>query len=224
MKILLVEDDHKILEYLIKGLKEDGFSVDSANSGDDGLYLALSNTYDLIILDWMLPVFDGIFIGQKIREKNISTPIIMLTAKNDIDDKIISLNAGIDSYITKPFVFRELTAHINALLRRTNFDIQNIVHFDTLEVDVMNRTVKRSGKNIELTSKEFNILLHMIKNKNRIITHTEIQDTIWGMNEIISSNIINVFIHHLRKKIDLESEEPLIKTVRGSGYKFCSSK
>ena len=224
MKILLVEDDHKILEYLIKGLKEDGFSVDSANSGDDGLYLALSNTYDLIILDWMLPVFDGIFIGKKIREKNITTPIIMLTAKNDIDDKITSLDAGIDSYITKPFVFRELTAQINALLRRSNFDIQNIIHLDTLEVDVMNRAVKRSGKNIELTTKEFNILLHMIKNKNRIITHTEIQDTIWGMNEIISSNIINVFIHHLRKKIDGENEYPLIKTVRGSGYKFCCSK
>lgn len=220
MNALIIEDDENILRFVAKGLKEEGFSVDTANSGDDGLYLAQINEYDIIILDWGLPVISGLQICKEIRLQKITTPILMLTAKNDIDDKIESLESGMDDYMTKPFVFRELVARINSLLRRSSYNQADIIKLDTLEVNVSKRVVKRSGKTIELTSKEFSILIYMLNNKNNIVTHTKIQDKVWGISEITSSNVINVFVHHLRKKIDLEGEIPLIKTIRGSGYKI----
>ncbi len=220
MNVLIVEDDEKILTYITKGLKEEGFSVDSANSGDDGLYLAQINEYDIIILDWGLPVINGLQICKDLRLQKITTPILMLTAKNDIDDKIESLESGMDDYMTKPFIFRELVARINSLLRRSAYNHSDVITLDTLEVNISKRTVKRADKTIELTSKEFSILVYMLNNKGSIVTHTKLQDKIWGMSEITSSNVINVFVHHLRKKIDIEGELPLIKTIRGSGYKI----
>ncbi len=220
MNILIVEDDEKILEFVTKGLVEEGFSVDSADCGTDGLYLAKINEYDIIILDWGLPEISGLQICKELRLQNNMTPILMLTARNDIDDKIKSLESGMDDYMTKPFVFRELVARINSLLRRSTYNYNDIISLDTLEVNLSKRTVKRANKNIELTNKEFSILVYMLSNKGNIITHTKLQDKVWGMNEITSSNVINVFVHHLRKKIDIEGELPLIKTIRGSGYKI----
>jgi len=220
MKALIVEDDHKILTYVSKGLREVGFTVDSADDGLEGLYLAQTNKYDILILDWLLPNLTGIQICQTLRKSKVITPILMLTAKSDIDDKIESLECGIDEYLTKPFVFRELVAVIHSLIRRASYNHEDIIKLDSLEVNIPKRTVSRSGKHIELTTKEFDILVYMLCNQEAIVTHTILQEKIWGINEITSSNVINVFIHHLRKKIDLEGEKTLIKTVRGSGYKI----
>jgi len=220
MKALIVEDDHKALTYIAKGLREDGFTVDTADDGDEGLYLAQSNKYDIIILDWLLPKMDGVQVCRALRNQKIITPILMLTAKCDIDDKIKSLECGIDEYLTKPFVFKELVAVMRSLVRRAAYNHDESMHLDTLEVNISKRAVTRSGKYIELTTREFDILVYMLLNKGNIVTHTILQEEIWGSNEITSSNVINVFIHHLRKKIDLEGEKALIKTVRGSGYKI----
>jgi len=220
MKALIVEDDHKILTYVTKGLQEVGFTVDGANDGLEGLYLAQTNTYDIIILDWLLPNLDGIQICKTLRNEKTITPILMLTAKSDINNKIESLECGVDEYLTKPFVFRELVAVIHSLTRRASYNHEESIKIDTLEVNIPKRIVKRANKQIELTTKEFDILVYMLHNKSSIVTHTILQEKIWGINEITSSNVINVFIHHLRKKIDLEGEKTLIKTVRGSGYKI----
>lgn len=220
MNLLIVEDDKKILEYVKKGLIEESFTVDSAENGSDGLYLAQLNEYDLIILDWNLPNLTGLEICKMLRIDGKTTPILMLTAKSDIEDKIMSLENGIDDYLTKPFVFRELIARINSLIRRSQYRASDILKIDTLEVNLTNRSVSRAQQNIELTSKEFSILVYLLKNRGNIVTHTRIQDKVWGMNEITTSNIINVLVHHLRKKIDIEGEKILIKTVRGSGYKI----
>lgn len=220
MKALIVEDDQKILTFVTKGLKEEGFVVDGCEDGADGLYLAQTNSYDIILLDWQLPHYSGIEICQKIRDKKIITPIIMLTARGDIEDKIEGLESGIDDYMTKPFVFRELIARINALIRRANFQSSDTLSLDTLEVHTTKRIVKRAGTLVELTTKEFDILVYMLSNKDSILTHTKLQEKIWGISEITSSNVINVFVHHLRKKIDFDGEIPLIKTIRGSGYKI----
>jgi len=220
IKALIVEDDHKILTYVSKGLREVGFTVDSAEDGLEGLYLAQINKYDILILDWLLPNLTGIQICQTLRKSKVITPILMLTAKSDVDNKIESLECGVDEYLTKPFVFRELVAVIHSLIRRAAYNNEDNIKLDTLEVNMLKRTVTRSSKNIELTTKEFDILVYMLLNKDSIVTHTILQEKIWGINEITSSNVINVFIHHLRKKIDMEGEKTLIKTVRGSGYKI----
>ncbi len=220
MKALIVEDDNKILTFVAKGLKEEAFVVDTAEDGKDGLYLAQTNEYDIIILDWMLPNFTGVQIAEQLRQQKIITPILMLTAKSDIDDKIESLESGIDDYMTKPFSFRELVARVNSLIRRSTYKNEDNIKIDTLEVNLTKRTVKRSNNLIDLTTKEFDILIYMLQNIDSIVTHTKLQEKIWGIDEITSSNVINVFVHHLRKKIDNDNETPLIKTVRGSGYKI----
>ncbi len=220
MKALIVEDDIKMLTYISKGLKEEGFTIDSTPDGAEGLYLAQMNEYDIFILDWNLPTLNGLQICQLLRKQKIITPILMLTAKNDMEDKIKCLESGIDDYMTKPFVFRELIARINSLIRRSNYSNEDIIIHDTLEVNIPKRTVKRANQNIELTSKEFGILIYLLNSKGSVVTHTKIQEKIWGMDEVSASNVVNVFVHHLRKKIDIEGELPLIKTVRGSGYKI----
>lgn len=220
MKLLIIEDDPKIISFVQKGLQEEGFIVDAANDGEEGLYLAEQYTYDLLIIDWMLPKLDGLKICEKLREKKNLTPILMLTAKTSVEERILGLGCGADDYLVKPFVFAELVARIRSLLRRSSYNFNECLTLDTLEVNVSKRVVTRSKKPITLTSKEFDILVYLLLNQNIIITHTQLQEKIWGINETTSSNIINVFIHHLRHKIDMEGEKPLIKTIRGSGYKI----
>lgn len=220
MKLLIIEDDPKIISFVQKGLQEEGFIVDAANDGEEGLYLAEQYTYDLLIIDWMLPKLDGLKICEKLREKKNLTPILMLTAKTSVEERILGLGCGADDYLVKPFVFAELVARIRSLLRRSSYNFNECLTLDTLEVNVSKRVVTRSKKPITLTSKEFDILVYLLLNQNTIITHTQLQEKIWGINETTSSNIINVFIHHLRHKIDMEGEKPLIKTIRGSGYKI----
>lgn len=220
MKLLIIEDDPKIISFVQKGLQEEGFIVDAASDGEEGLYLAEQYTYDLLIIDWMLPKLDGLKICEKLREKKNLTPILMLTAKTSVEERILGLGCGADDYLVKPFVFAELVARIRSLLRRSSYNFNECLTLDTLEVNVSKRVVTRSKKPITLTSKEFDILVYLLLNQNTIITHTQLQEKIWGINETTSSNIINVFIHHLRHKIDIEGEKPLIKTIRGSGYKI----
>lgn len=220
MKLLIIEDDPKIISFVQKGLQEEGFIVDAASDGEEGLYLAEQYTYDLLIIDWMLPKLDGLKICEKLREKKNLTPILMLTAKTSVEERILGLGCGADDYLVKPFVFAELVARIRSLLRRSSYNFNECLTLDTLEVNVSKRVVTRSKKPITLTSKEFDILVYLLLNQNIIITHTQLQEKIWGINETTSSNIINVFIHHLRHKIDMEGEKPLIKTIRGSGYKI----
>jgi DNA-binding response OmpR family regulator len=220
MKLLIIEDDPKIIAFVQKGLQEEGFIVDTASDGEEGLYLAEQYTYDLLIIDWMLPKLDGLKICEKLREKKNLTPILMLTAKTSVEERILGLGCGADDYLVKPFVFAELVARIRSLLRRSSYNFNECLTLDTLEVNVSKRVVTRSKKPITLTSKEFDILVYLLLNQNTIITHTQLQEKIWGINEATSSNIINVFIHHLRHKIDTEGEKPLIKTIRGSGYKI----
>lgn len=220
MKLLIIEDDPKIIAFVQKGLQEEGFIVDAAGDGEEGLYLAEQYTYDLLIIDWMLPKLDGLKICEKLREKKNLTPILMLTAKTSVEERITGLGCGADDYLVKPFVFAELVARIRSLLRRSSYNFNECLTLDTLEVNVSKRVVTRSKKPISLTSKEFDILVYLLLNQNSIITHTQLQEKIWGLNETTTSNIINVFIHHLRHKIDMEGEKPLIKTIRGSGYKI----
>lgn len=220
MKLLIIEDDPKIIAFVQKGLQEEGFIVDTASDGEEGLYLAEQYSYDLLIIDWMLPKLNGLQMCEKLREKKDHTPILMLTAKTSVEERILGLSCGADDYLVKPFVFAELVARIRSLLRRSSYNFNECLALDTLEVNVSKRVVTRSKKPISLTSKEFDILVYLLLNQNNIITHTQLQEKIWGINETTSSNIINVFIHHLRHKIDTEGEKPLIKTIRGSGYKI----
>ncbi len=220
MKILLIEDDKKIASFVQKGLQEEGFIVDICDNGDDGLYLCEQGLYDLFIIDWMLPSLDGTKICERLRHKKIVTPILMLTAKNSVEDRVMGLECGADDYLGKPFVFSELIARVRSLLRRSSYNFNESLKLDTLEVNIAKRTVFRSGKSILLTTKEFDILVYMLLHQNSIITHTQLQEKLWGINECTSSNVINVFIHHLRQKIDTENEKSLIKTIRGSGYKI----
>lgn len=220
MKILIIEDDLKIASFIQKGLQEEGFIVDCAHDGEDGLYLCEQGKYDLFIIDWMLPKLDGVKICEHLRANKIVTPILMLTAKNNVEDRITGLECGADDYLGKPFIFLELVARVKSLLRRSTYQFNEILKLDTLEVNTIKRTVSRSSKPIVLTSKEFDILVYMLINQESIITHTQLQEKLWGINECTSSNVINVFIHHLRQKIDAENEKPLIHTIRGSGYKM----
>lgn len=220
MKILIVEDDIKISNFIKKGLEEEFFTIDTSFDGQEGLYLAQVYDYDLIILDLMLPKLDGLSVCKKIRESNKKIPILMLTAKGDLDDKLKGFEYGADDYLAKPFFFDELTARIKALLRRNHFNSTNDIKIDNLEINLVTREIKRDGKNIELSAKEYELLLLLAKNKNKIVTNTQIAEAIWNIQENTSSNVINVFIYHLRNKIDFKGQKKLIKTVRGSGYKI----
>ena len=201
MKILLVEDEKRLSYFIKKGLIEQGFAVDSAFDGEEGLYLAKEETYDVIILDVMLPKLSGIELCKKLRELKKETPVLMLTAKSEVDDKVEGLNSGADDYLTKPFVFAELKARINALLRRSYHQVTNNLTIDDLEVDPLKHIVKRNGKMIKLTPKEFAILELLLRQKNEVVTRTQVIEHVWDYNFESLSNVVDVFIGTLRKKL-----------------------
>jgi len=215
MKILIVEDDDNILSFLKRGFEEDGFIIDSASNGIDGEYLATMNHYDIIILDWMLPNKNGIEIIQSVRDKNISTPIIMLTAKDDIDDKVFGLTTGADDYLSKPFSFKELKARAQALYRRTISQGSNTITIQDVTIDIDAKNVKQNDTELTLTQKEYELLLFLSKNKNKIVSNSMIEEQLWNNEEYINSNVIQVTIYNLRKKLGKE----FIKSTRGLGYK-----
>lgn len=222
MRILVVEDDHKIANAIKKGLEQESFAVDVAYDGKEGLGSALTFDYDLVILDRMLPELDGLKICEIMREKNNHTPILILTAKDKISDRVEGLNTGADDYLVKPFAFEELLARIKALLRRPEPIVSNQIKISDLVLDELNFEVKRSGKEIVLSNKEFGLLRYLMKNPGRILTKDNIIAHVWDYDADILPNTVEVFIKNLRKKIDdpFKKKGPLIETVRGFGYRL----
>ncbi len=219
MKILLVEDEKKVANFIKKGFEEEGLSVDVAEDGNKALEMVSSVDYELIILDVMLPGKDGIEVLKEIKKRGIVKPIMMLTAKDTTQDKVIGLDAGADDYMTKPFAFEELLARVRALLRRGHAIEKALpIQIHDLVIDPVTRKVTRGGKEIELTSKEYGLLEYMARNKNRILTRTMIAENVWEYQFDSLTNIIDVYINYLRRKIDKDSSKKLIHTVRGVGY------
>ncbi|MCX7769531.1 MAG: response regulator transcription factor [Proteobacteria bacterium] len=219
MKILLVEDERKVANLIKKGFEEEGLMVDIAEDGEIALEKVSADGYDLIILDIMLPGKDGIEVLKEIRARGIMKPIMMLTAKDSTTDKVLGLDAGADDYITKPFVFEELLARVRALLRRGHaIEKAQPIQIHDLIIDPVTRKVTRAGKEIELTTKEYGLLEYMARNKNRILTRTMIAENVWDYQFDSLTNIIDVYINYLRKKIDKDHQKKLIHTVRGVGY------
>jgi len=218
MKILFIEDDEQISKIIENGFRKIGYRIDIAKDGEEGLYMAQNNNYDVLIVDWMLPKISGIDMLKKLKkEKN--TPALILTAKSDIDDKVEGLSVG-DDYLTKPFEFEELIARVKALYRRSNNLNDNIIRVADLELNPDTKEVRRAGRLIELTAKQFELLKYLMINKNKIVNTDMIHSNLWEMDDEINSNVINVYISHLRKKIDKDFDKKLIKTYRGMGFKL----
>ncbi len=218
MRILLVEDERDLADIVRIGLEEESYSVDVCYDGEEGLYMASEVSYDGMILDILLPKIDGIKILETIRAKGISTPILLLTAKDTLEDKIAGLDTGADDYLTKPFEFEELLARLRALLRRRIPEKKAILKVHDLELNTASRGVTRGGKEIILTSKEYVLLEYFVYNKNTVISRIEITEHIYDDSFDLDSNVIDVFINSLRKKVDKNHPVKLIHTVRGAGY------
>ena len=218
MRILLVEDEKKIASFIERGLKEQRYAVDVAHDGEQGGFLADVNPYDLIILDILLPKIDGLTLCCQIRKKNADVPILMLTARDAVKDKVRGLEGGADDYLTKPFAFEEFLARVAVLLRRKKQDKWPHLKVDDLEMDQLKRAVKRSGKEISLTAKEYALLEYLMQNAGDVVTRTMISEHVWNEDFDSFTNIVDVHINHLRNKIDKDFKKPLIQSVRGSGY------
>ncbi len=218
MKILVVEDEKRVTQFIRKGLKEEGHAVDVAYDGEEGGFLAEVNDYDLIILDLMLPKKNGITMCREIRERGVATPILMLTARDSIEDKVRGLDAGADDYLAKPFAFEELLARVRALLRRRSEVKTPTLKIADLELDPISRRVTRGGKPIRLTTKEYALLEYMLRNPGKVLSRTLIGEHVWDMNFDPESNVIDVYVSHLRAKVDKGFDLPLIHTLRGQGY------
>jgi heavy metal response regulator len=218
MRILVVEDEKKVARFIQQGLEEEHYSVDVAYDGETGAALAEGQAYDLIILDVMLPAMSGIEATKRLRDRKITTPILMLTAKTTLEDKVAGLDIGADDYLTKPFAFAELLARVRSLLRRGSLEKSTILTCADLELDTVTHRARRSGKAIELTAKEYALLEYFLRNKDRVLSRTIISEHIWEYNFDTGTNLIDVYVNHLRNKIDSGSEQRLIHTVRGVGY------
>jgi len=214
MKILIIEDDEAILSLLKRGLQEEGMIIDTATNGEDGEYLAKINNYDIIILDWMLPKKSGIEVLESLRENNIKTPILMLTAKDEVQNKVEGLNLGADDYLTKPFDFDELIARLNAIYRRSVLKGENKIVIDNIEIDLNAKIVKKDGEIVNLTAREFEFLEFLVANRGKLVSIDMLQNQLWNNEEFINSNVIQVIIYRLRNKLGKE----FIKSKRGMGY------
>ncbi len=218
MRILIVEDDRKVGGFLLKGLKEEQYAVDLARDGEEALEMAEVHSYDVVILDLMLPKKNGFTVCREMRQNGVLTPILMLTAKDSVEDKVSGLTEGADDYLTKPFSFEELLARVRALFRRSQDSKTRVLKAGDLELDPAKRLAVRAGKKIPLTGKEYALLEYLMRNKGRVVSESMIVEHVWDMNYEGTSNVVNVYINYLRKKIDSESAVKLIHTVRGQGY------
>ena len=219
MRLLLVEDDGKIADFILKGLKSAGFAVDHADNGEDGLHLALSEPYDGAVIDIMLPRLDGLSLIREMRREKVNTPVIILSARDAVDDRVRGLQAGGDDYLTKPFAFSELLARIHALLRRASGAAEPTrLRVSELSMDLLTREVIRSGKKIDLQPLEFALLEYLARNAGRVVSKTMIMEHVWDYNFDPQTNVVEARICRLRDKIDRDFDSKLIHTVRGVGY------
>jgi heavy metal response regulator len=218
MRVLVIEDEKKIANFIRRGLKEEGHSVDTAYDGDEGYFLASSEKYDLIVLDVMLPKMDGIGLCRKLRNENNVTPIILLTAKDSVKDKVTGLDAGADDYLTKPFAFEEFLARTRVLLRKRDTTRTTKLQVGDLVLDLLAHKVTRSGKEVDLTTKEYSLLEYLMRNVGAVVTRTMISEHVWDVNFDTYTNVIDVYINYLRNKIDRDHDVKLIHTLRGRGY------
>lgn len=220
MKILIIEDDLKIAAFVQKGLKEHGYVVESCNNGDEGYDLACGENYDVILLDIMLPGRDGLSILRGLRDQKNSVPVILLTARSGLDERVEGLNMGADDYLAKPFFMEELIARITAVGRRASGTAMNVIHHTDLSLNLINRQVKRKDQTLELTSREFNLLELLMRSSGRVYSRTQILEHVWGYDFDPQTNVVDVYIRRIRAKIDEPNTASLIETVRGVGYRF----
>lgn len=225
MRILVVEDEHRLARSIKAGLEQESFAVDLAFDGIAGYDLAATEDYDLIILDLMLPKLDGLTICQRLRQANNHTPILILTAKGELDDKVTGLNAGADDYLPKPFAFAELLARLRALTRRPHTSLNPVLSVGNLSLDTLSFTVKRASTPITLSKKEFALLQYLMRNPDQVLTKDQLIAHVWDYNADVLPNTVEVYIGYLRTKLDkpFPQHPPLIHTVRGFGYKISTN-
>lgn len=224
MQILIVEDDEQTANYLIKGLTEEGHNVSHESEGNTGLYMALENQYDIIIMDRMLPKLDGLSIIKTIRAAANQTPIIILSALGEVNDRVLGLKAGGDDYLVKPFAFAELLARLDVLVRRSDVKaVETILKLADLELDQMSHSVKRAGEKIDLQPREFRLLEYLMRHQGQVVTRTMLLESVWDFHFDPQTNVIDVHISKLRGKIDKGFDKPLLHTIRGTGYCLKSS-
>lgn len=224
MRILIVEDEAGVAGFIEQGLTEAGYAVDVARDGGDGLEYALAFEYDAIVLDIMLPKMNGLDMLREMRNKHVKAPVLLLTARDGVDDRVHGLDVGADDYLVKPFAFPELLARIRALLRRPPLQSGNVLGMNDLEMDVARREVHRAGKRIELSPREFSLLELLLRHPNQVLTRTQIIEHVWNFDFYSETNVVDVYIGYLRRKIDYEFDLPLIQTVRGVGYRLSESR
>jgi len=220
MRILAVEDEPGIAQFVRQGLSEAGYAVDVARDGEEGLDYALAAEYDAIVLDVLLPRMDGLSLLRELRDRSIKTPVLLLTARDTVDDRVQGLDAGADDYLVKPFAFPELLARIRALLRRPPLQADTVLRVDDLEMDTARREVRRAGRTIELSPREFALLEYLMRHPRQILTRTQIAEHVWNFDFYNESNVVDVYIGYLRRKVDRGFDQPLIHTVRGVGYQL----
>jgi two-component system, OmpR family, copper resistance phosphate regulon response regulator CusR len=223
MRVLIVEDERKISAYVKRGLREQGYAADAAFDGGEALEMAASAPYDLVILDILLPVMDGFSVCQKLRSRGLRVPILMLTARDAVDDRVAGLDAGADDYLVKPFAMKELLARLRALTRRgSEASKRPVLHVADLHMDTTTRRVRRASHAIELTAKEYAVLECLMHEPDRVFTRTMIAEHVWSYDIYNESNVVDVYIRNLRRKIDDGFDLKLIHTVRGTGYRICA--
>lgn len=220
MRVLVVEDQKKIASFIRKGLEEEGMVVDVCHNGDDGYDLACTEPYDALVLDIMLPGRDGLSILKNLRKKKNAVPVVMLTARSELDERLEGLNLGADDYLTKPFYIEELAARLRTVMRRSSGESTHLLKVQDLGMDLIQRTVKRGDQDIDLSRREYSLLEFLMRTPGRVLTRTQITEHVWQYGFDPDTNLVDVYIKRLRQKVDADFDEKLIETVRGVGYRI----
>jgi DNA-binding response OmpR family regulator len=220
MRVLVVEDEPGIAQFIRQGLREAGYAVDVAHDGQEGLDYAYVAEYDVFVLDILLPKLDGLDVLRALRARGVKTPVLLLTAKDTVEDRVRGLDSGADDYLVKPFAFPELVARLRALLRRPPLQMDPVLHLGDLEMDTARREVRRSGRLIELSPREFTLLEYLLRHPRHVLTRTQLAEHVWNFDFFSDSNVVDVYIGYLRRKIDRGYDRPLLQTVRGVGYRL----